>query len=188
MLFPFRHPVFYRHRFDAHSDGRSTFAIAERNNGNPDAVPTVQTQYPAFHCTMVQATEKADDPLQHRPFNCALTGFSVLTVAVSCLPWLGKNYEARFIEPWQVAVLGLGCLASHIATVQGYYVLARRANPLLAASLIGSIATSAAVWMGGYYYSTDGVVIGYAAAMCLVLAPVHTYAYARFRRESGTQG
>ena len=97
---------------------------------------------------------------------------------------LGKNIEDRFIEPWQVAVLGFGCLASHVATVQGYYVLSRRANPLLLASLIGSLATAAAVWLGGYFYSTNGVVIGYALAMCLVLAPVHTIAYARFRRQS----
>ena len=111
-------------------------------------------------------------------------GFVVLTTAVASLPWLGKNIEARFLEPWQVAVLGLGCLASHIATVQGYYVLARRANPLLLASLIGSITTAAVVWVGGYFYSTDGVVLGYALAMCLVLAPVHTFAYAKFRRQS----
>ena len=156
------------------------------------ALAWVQTQYPVISLHHGSGErEKAGTIWRSTAILSTVllvTGFSVLTVAVSCLPWLGKNYEARFIEPWQVAVLGLGCLASHIATVQGYYVLARRANPLLAASLIGSIATSAAVWMGGYYYSTDGVVIGYAAAMCLVLAPVHTYAYARFRRESGTQG
>ena len=156
------------------------------------ALAWVQTQYPVISLHHGSGEREKAGTIWRRTAILStvllVTGFSVLTVAVSCLPWLGKNYEARFIEPWQVAVLGLGCLASHIATVQGYYVLARRANPLLAASLIGSIATSAAVWMGGYYYSTDGVVIGYAAAMCLVLAPVHTYAYARFRRESGTQG
>ncbi len=113
-----------------------------------------------------------------------IAGFVVLTAVVASLPWLDKNIEDRFLAPWQVAVLGLGCLASHIATVQGYYVLARRANPLLAASLVGSIATAVAVWLGGYFYSTDGVVLGYALAMCLVLAPVHTFAYARFRRKS----
>jgi hypothetical protein len=152
------------------------------------ALAWVQTQYPivSMHHGAGER-EKAGTIWRRTAFvstTLLIAGFTVLTAAIACLPWFGRNIEDRFIEPWQVAVLGIGCLASHIATVQGYYVLSRRANPLLQASLIGSIATAAAVWLGGYYYSTTGVVVGYAVAMSLVLAPVHTLAYVRFRRQS----
>ena len=63
-------------------------------------------------------------------------------------------------------------------------MLSRRAKPLLLASLTGAIATGAAVWIGGYYYSTTGVTTGYAVAMCLVLVPVHTWAYIKFRQQT----
>jgi hypothetical protein len=152
------------------------------------ALAWVQTQYPVVSLHHGSGEREKAGTIWRRTAILStlllVVGFVVLTTAVARLPWLGKNLEARFLEPWQVAVLGLGCLASHIATVQGYYVLARRANPLLLASLIGSTATAAAVWVGGYFYSTDGVVLGYALAMCLVLAPVHTFAYAKFRRQS----
>lgn len=152
------------------------------------ALAWVQTQYPVVSLHHGSGEREKAGTIWRRTAIIStlllIAGFVVLTAGVASLPWLDKNIEDRFLEPWQVAVLGLGCLASHIATVQGYYVLARRANPLLAASLVGSIATAAAVWLGGYFYSTDGVVLGYAIAMCLVLAPVHTFAYARFRRKS----
>lgn len=152
------------------------------------ALAWVQTQYPIISMHHGSGEREKAGTIWRRTAILStlllVAGFVVLTTAVATLPLLGKNIEDRFIEPWQVAVLGFGCLASHIATVQGYYVLSRRANPLLLASLIGSLATAAAVWLGGYFYSTNGVVIGYALAMCLVLAPVHTLAYARFRRQS----
>ena len=152
------------------------------------ALAWVQTQYPVVSLHHGSGEREKAGTIWRRTAILStlllVAGFVVLTTAVASLPWLDRNIEDRFLEPWQVAVLGLGCLASHIATVQGYYVLARRANPLLLASLIGSIATAAAVWLGGYFYSTDGVVLGYALAMCLVLAPVHTFAYAKFRRQS----
>ena len=152
------------------------------------ALAWVQTQYPIVSMHHGSGEREKAGTIWRRTAVVStvllIAGFVVLTAATACLPWLGRNIEDRFIEPWQVAVLGLGCLASHIATLQGYYVLSRRANPLLLASLMGSTATAAAVWLGGYYYSTTGVVVGYAVAMCLVLAPVHTIAYARFRRQS----
>ncbi len=152
------------------------------------ALAWVQTQYPIVSMHHGSGEREKAGTIWRRTAAVStvllVAGFVVLTAATACLPWLGKHIEDRFIEPWQIAVLGLGCLASHIATLQGYYVLSRRANPLLLASLIGSTATAAAVWLGGYYYSTTGVVVGYAAAMCLILAPVHTLAYAKFRRQS----
>ncbi|HBV61471.1 MAG TPA: hypothetical protein DEF45_00465 [Rhodopirellula sp.] len=152
------------------------------------ALAWVQTQYPVVSLHHGSGEREKAGTIWRRTAIIStlllIVGFVILTAGVAGVAWLDKNIEDRFLEPWQVAVLGLGCLASHIATVQGYYVLARRANPLLVASLVGSIATAAAVWLGGYYYSTDGVVLGYALAMCLVLAPVHTFAYAQFRRKS----
>jgi hypothetical protein len=109
---------------------------------------------------------------------------AVLTVLIALLPLAGMGLENRFIQPWQVVLLSLGCLANHITAIQGFYVLSRRAKPLLAASLIGSLATGAAVWIGGYLYSTSGVVAGYALAMTLVLVPAHSWAYYRFRQRS----
>jgi len=112
-------------------------------------------------------------------------GLMVLAGMIAGLPMLPwENLEQRFLQPWQVLVLSVGCLANHIAAVQGFYVLSRRARPLLAASLAGSLSTAAAVWIGGYLYSTNGVIIGYALTMSLVLVPAHTIAYMRFRANS----
>lgn len=111
-----------------------------------------------------------------------ILGLATLTGLIACLPLLPwEDVPSRFLEPWQVCVLSLGCLANHIAAVQGFYVLSRRAKPLLAASLAGSLSTAVAVWIGGYLFSTNGVVVGYALAMSLVLVPAHTVAYLRFR-------
>ncbi len=108
--------------------------------------------------------------------------FAALTLLIALLPWIQPSLQRRFILPWQVILLSIGCVASHFASVQGFYVLSMRAKPLLRASLIGSLATAAAVWIGGYFYATSGVVSGYALAMALVLLPVHTLAYLQFRR------
>lgn len=151
------------------------------------ALAWVQTQYPVVSLHHGSGEREKAGTIWRRTAVIStlllVAGFVVLTAAIACLPWLGKNIEDRFLAPWQVGVLGFGCLAIHIANIQGYYVLARRANPLLVASLVGSITTASAVWIGGYFYSVDGVVLGYALATCLVLAPVHTLAYARFRRK-----
>ena len=111
-------------------------------------------------------------------------GCAALTVIIAGLPLLDMDVEEHFIAAWQVIVLCVGCLANHIAAVQGFYVLSRRAKPLLAASLIGSLTTAAAVWLGGYFYSTSGVVTGYALAMMCVLVPAHSWAYYRFRQRT----
>ena len=109
---------------------------------------------------------------------------TALTSLIALLPLANIGLEKRFIQPWQLIMLSLGCLANHIAAIQGFYVLARRAKPLLGASLLGSVATAAAVWIGGYLYSISGVVSGYALAMTLVLVPAHSWAYYHFRQRT----
>ncbi|MEL6110330.1 MAG: hypothetical protein AAFU85_30345, partial [Planctomycetota bacterium] len=111
-----------------------------------------------------------------------LLGFLTLAALVACLSLLPDQIASRFLAPWQVLVLGMGCLAHHLCTCQGFYVLSRRAKPLFVATLVGLLSTGLAVWVGGYLYSTNGVVVGYASAMCLILVPVHTRAYMRFRQ------
>ena len=110
-------------------------------------------------------------------------GFCALCLAVALLPFLAGDYEKRFLPPWQILLLGLGCLSNHITSVQGYYVLARKAKPLLIPSLIGSITTAIVVWSSGYLYSVNGIIVGYACTMTLIFLPVHSLAYLRFRRD-----
>lgn len=114
-----------------------------------------------------------------------ILAFAALTVLIGLLPLAGLGLERRFIQPWQVLLLSIGCLANHLAVVQGFYVLSMRAKPLLRAALIGSLVTGAAVWSGGYLYATTGVVTGYAFAMALVMLPVHSWAYYQFRKSHG---
>jgi O-antigen/teichoic acid export membrane protein len=152
------------------------------------ALAWVQTKYPLVSAHHGAGDRETAGTIWRRTAivstSLLIVACAVLTGIIAALPLLGMGIERRFIPPWQVAVLGVGCLANHIAAVQGFYVLSRRARPLLAASLAGSLATSAAVWIGGYLYATSGVVIGYAAAMMGVLVPAHTWAYHRFRRRS----
>lgn len=110
-------------------------------------------------------------------------GFCALCLAVVALPFFADGYEKRFLPPWQILLLGLGCLSNHITSVQGYYVLARKAKPLLIPSLIGSISTAIVVWSSGYLYSVDGIIVGYACTMTLIFLPVHSLAYLRFRQD-----
>lgn len=150
------------------------------------ALAWVQTKFPVISAYHGAGRREAAGMLWRRTAivstGLLLFGMLVLTGLISALPLAGMELEKRFLEPWQVIMLALGCLANHIAAIQGFYVLARRARPLLNASLIGSLATAAAVWIGGYLYATSGVVVGYALAMMLVLVPVHTWAYMQFRQ------
>jgi len=103
---------------------------------------------------------------------------------VALLPLAQLGLERRFIEPWQIAVLGIGCLANHIVSLEGFYVLSRRGKPFLLAALTGFSSTAFATWMGGYLYSTSGIVIGYAVTTALITLPLHSYVYMRFRRDA----
>lgn len=109
---------------------------------------------------------------------------SAALLVVSLLPWAGRGWESRFIEPWQMAVLGLGCLANHWVALQSFYVMSRQARPLLPAALCGFTTTGICVLLGGWYYSTSGIVVGYAAATTLVTLPLHSWAYWRYRNRS----
>jgi O-antigen/teichoic acid export membrane protein len=149
------------------------------------ALAWVQTKFPLVASYHGEGDRVAAGTLWRRTAivstSLLVMAFALLTALIALLPMVGMGLEFRFIRPWQVAMLSLGCLANHIAAVQGFYVLSMRARPLLRASLIGSISTAAAVWIGGYLYSTSGVVTGYALAMALILVPFHTWAYYQFR-------
>jgi hypothetical protein len=110
-----------------------------------------------------------------------ILGLVVAVGLLGLLPWLGHGLENRFLRPWQFAILGFGCVANHVVALEALYVLSRRANPLLRAMLVGLVCTALAVWLGGYVYATTGLIVGYTLSMCLILLPLHTWAYMRFR-------
>lgn len=112
-----------------------------------------------------------------------IVAFTALAILIYTIPLFEPRLERRFVSTWQLVVLSVGCLANHLTATQGFYVLARRANPLLRPSLIGAVAVGAGVWMGGYHFATPGVIIGYTLGMALVLLPLHTLAYVQFRRK-----
>lgn len=97
--------------------------------------------------------------------------------------WVGKEIDlpSKFITPLQCAILGIGCVANHFVALQGFYVLARKANPLVISSVAGFLIVGIVVWIAGAQYGTDGIVIGFAASVSLVALPLHTIAYMRFR-------
>lgn len=113
-----------------------------------------------------------------------IVAFAAFIVLIVAIPLFEPQLERRFVPPWQLALLSVGCLANHLTAVQGFYVLARRAAPLLRPSLIGAAAVATGVWLGGYHHAASGVIIGYTLGMTLVLLPLHTLAYFHFRRES----
>lgn len=150
------------------------------------ALAWIQTKYPLVATHHGQGDRERAGSLWRRTAIVStillVLGFATLTVLTYCLPLFRDGLEKRFLNPQQVIFLAIGALANHIAAVQGFYVLAMKAKPLLKASLIGSIPTAIAVWVGGFYFSTNGVLIGYAAGMALCLTPAHTWAYLQFRK------
>ena len=111
-----------------------------------------------------------------------VAALAVLTLLVACLPMFGASFEHRFISPAQLAVLSIGCVANHLISTQSFYVLSRRAPPILIASVVGFLVTALVVWMSGALYGVWGIVIAYAAAIALVALPLHSLAYLRFRK------
>ena len=150
------------------------------------ALAWVQTKYPLIAIHHGEGKrERAGTLWRHTALVSTVLlslGFGTLILLISCLPLLGETLPDRFLKPGQVALLAIGGLANHIAAIQGFYVLAMKAKPLLAASLFGSIPTAVLVWIGGYYLSTNGVLVGYAVGMGLFLVPAHTWAYIQFRK------
>ncbi|NND97116.1 MAG: hypothetical protein HKN47_07300 [Pirellulaceae bacterium] len=120
-----------------------------------------------------------------------ILAFAVLTILLTLLPTLrtvleswgmkDRDLASRFITPTQCAVFGIACLANHFIALQGFYVLARKANPLVVSSVVGFGSTALIVWIGGIWYAIDGIVIGFAIGMALIALPLHTIAYLRFR-------
>lgn len=103
---------------------------------------------------------------------------------VASLPLAGRGWENRFIAPWQMLVLGLGCLANHLIALQSFYVLSRKGRPFLMAALVGFTSTGVAVVLGGYGYSTTGIVWGYALTTALITLPLHSLAYLQYRKQT----
>jgi hypothetical protein len=101
---------------------------------------------------------------------------------IAAMPWAGRGWELRFLQPWQLAVLSVGFVANHLLAVQSFYVMSRRANPFWIQSVVGLLITAAAVWICGRLYSNSGLVVAYAAATALVALPLHSWAYLVFRR------
>ncbi len=102
---------------------------------------------------------------------------------VASLPLAGRGWENRFIAPWQMLVLGFGCLANHLIALQSFYVLSRKGRPFLMAALVGFTSTGVAVLLGGYGYSTSGIVWGYALTTALITLPLHSLAYLQYRKQ-----
>jgi hypothetical protein len=113
-----------------------------------------------------------------------VTAFVFATLAIAALPLANRGWENHFIQPWQIAVLGFGCLANHWVATQIFYVLSRKGKPFLFASLVGSTATFIAVVCGGYWYSISGIVWGYMITTCLITLPLHSYSYLQFRKRT----
>ncbi len=88
----------------------------------------------------------------------------------------------RFILPYQVAILAVGCLASHQLSIQGMYFLAKWRRPLARAAVCGFLVTAVMVWTGGKLAGIDGVIIGYTLGMAGIALPLHTLDYFAHRR------
>ncbi len=113
-----------------------------------------------------------------------VTAFVSATLAIAALPLANRGWEDHFIQPWQIAVLGFGCLANHWVATQIFYVLSRKGKPFLFASLVGSTVTFIAVVCGGYWYSISGIVWGYTLTTCLITLPLHSFSYLQFRKRT----
>lgn len=111
---------------------------------------------------------------------------TVAIILVAALRLANRGWEDRFIQPWQISVLGFGCVANHLVALQSFYVLSRKGRPFMLPGLVGPISTGMAVLVGGYFFSTSGVVCGYALTTACITLPLHTLAYLRYRRQSVT--
>lgn len=149
------------------------------------ALAWVQTKYPLISSLHGKGDREAAGTLWRRTAvvssGLLLAAFSGFAAMLWSLPIFQQGWEDRFIEPWLLVVLGIGCLANHLVAIQAFYVLARGANPLIVVSLIGFLSTAVAVWICGYFASTPGVVLAFAGGMTLITLPLHSWAYRQFR-------
>lgn len=114
-----------------------------------------------------------------------LAGMATLMSLVGLLPtlesWIDKPLANRFLSVGQVATFAVGVTLNHLIALQSFYVLSRRAKPLVWANVIGYGSVAVAVWVGGYVDGVDGLLRAFAASMMFIAMPVHTTAYLRFR-------
>jgi hypothetical protein len=97
------------------------------------------------------------------------------------LPLLGKGWENRFLQPWQMLVISVACLSNHGIAMQGFYILARKGLPFFLQSAIAYSVVAFSVVLGAGFHGVSGLSIGYAISMTCVALPLHTWAYWRYR-------
>jgi hypothetical protein len=115
-----------------------------------------------------------------------IAAMTVAVVIIASLQLAQRGWQDSFIEPWQLIVLGLGCLANHLIALQSFYVLSRKGRPFMFPAILGYSATGMAVVLGGYWYSTSGVICAYTLTTALITLPLHSLAYLQYRRHSET--
>lgn len=99
---------------------------------------------------------------------------------VVLLGFVAPQFGARFLAPYQIAILALGCLANHQISVQVLYVLAKSTTPLARPAVAGFLVTAASVWLFGSTGGTDGVLIAFACGLSFVTLPLHTLAFMHY--------
>lgn len=175
--------LFFHH--DAAEAGRLGMTLTATTAIQMLALAWVQTKFPvAASLHGAGDREQAGTMFRQAALVSSLlliAAFAVLIGLVSGLPSLDARFANRFIPPLYILILGVGCLANHLLATQGFYILARRFNPLLIV-VPGMLVAVLAIWGGGWAYSTAGVVIAYAVSMSLVVLPLHTWAYLALRR------
>ncbi|WP_146533869.1 hypothetical protein [Rubripirellula reticaptiva] len=153
------------------------------------ALAWIQTKYPLV-AAMHGARRREEAGTLWRQISVTstallVTGLGTLTALIALLPiaetWTSVALVPRFLSVTQVVMLGVGCVLTHAIAIQGFYVLSRRSSPLIGASVLGYGTVAVAVWLGGYYGGTNGLLVGYATAMLIVAFPIHTFAYLKFR-------
>ncbi len=113
-------------------------------------------------------------------------GLFILCGALQVLAYSHPTIAARFVAPYQVAILAVGCLANHQLSIQGMYFLAKWRRPLTRGAVGGFVTTAALVWTGGLLAGIDGVISGYTLGLAAVTLPLHTLDYLAHRRRTGS--
>ncbi|MDZ4852930.1 MAG: hypothetical protein SGI77_26890 [Pirellulaceae bacterium] len=108
--------------------------------------------------------------------------FAAFVFGLLLLPYLERGLENRFVTPWQLGIYAVGCIANHFIAIQSYYVLSRRGRPFMITMVIGYLSTAFAVWIGGAFHGTHGLLLNYTMMIVLVCLPLHTWAYLYFRK------
>ncbi|MGB7324381.1 MAG: hypothetical protein WBD31_05885 [Rubripirellula sp.] len=153
------------------------------------ALAWIQTKYPLVAALHGESKREEAGTLWRQiavvSSGLLVAGLAVLLAIIALLPvaetWIGVALVPRFLSIGQLAMLSAGAVVNHVIAVQSFYVMSRRSSPLLMANLIGYGTVAMAVWAGGYLASISGLLAGYVIAMALVVLPLHTIAYLKFR-------